>query len=242
MDSMQGKLQPPLITANFVLSADGKITTRGQHSSGFGSVADSYRLLYLRAKADAVLVGRKTLMADSMSLGLGSDAEYWIAHRRERKLTDYPARCVATLSREISLDHPLFHSPGGPIHIFHGPHFTPTLPEDCSTHQLDSAHNLLPALLALAAEQNWRHIHCEGGPTLLRYLLQQQVLDKLHITITPRLFGGHSAPTLCGSSPTLPFPQSIHFTLQNIFSEDGDLFLTYHKKSPCETRAVAFKS
>ena len=195
------------ITANFALSADGKITTRGNGSSGFASPADHDRLLELRARADAVIVGRHTLVADRMTLGLGSRPD--LASQRVAACRPaHPARCVACFSQAPPPDHPLFSSSGGPLHLFAGPDVVARAAEfpPCELHALHSPDDLLAVLRHAAHIHGWNHVHCEGGPGLLRHFLEADAIDTLHLTITPRLFGGHAAPCLTRALPRPAFP------------------------------------
>ena len=58
----------PTIVINFAITADGKVSTVNKDPAHFTSKADLQRLLSIRTKADAILVGRGTLEADQMSM------------------------------------------------------------------------------------------------------------------------------------------------------------------------------
>ena len=78
----------PFLTANFAITADGKISTRAFTRSDFSSKADKRRLLEIRAGCDAVLVGARTLASDQMTMGLpAADLQ---AQRRKRGLPSHP--------------------------------------------------------------------------------------------------------------------------------------------------------
>jgi len=210
------------LTANFVLSADAKISTGPHAASGFGSPEDHARLLLLRRRADALLVGRSTLLADRMGMGSG-DAP------------SSPARIIAGFSDHPPADHPVFSTPGGPVHVFVSAPLRNTarqaLGQAATVHALDTREKFPPALAALATAENWQHVHCEGGPTLLRYLLGAGAVDQLHLTITPRLFGGLDAPTLLGPGHAPPFPGAHAFVLEDADFHGEEAFLTYSKRS-----------
>ena len=215
---------PLRITANFALSADGKVSTRGRHASGFGSTADHARLLELRAEADAILVGLATLEADTMSLGLGG-REDLIERRRMAGKTDYPARVIACGHRWPSSTHPLFHSTGGPIHLLSGPDPGPPPVYPQARIHSPAPASLIGYLDALAAGEGWHHLHCEGGPRLFRTLLESGRIDSLFLTITPRVFGGHSAPALLPGDTR--WTQSRPWKLADMQSRGDEIFLRY---------------
>ena len=62
----------PLVVANFAVTADGKISTRRRTPAQFSSPRDKRTLLEIRARADAILVGRATVSTDAMTMGLPS--------------------------------------------------------------------------------------------------------------------------------------------------------------------------
>ena len=94
----------PFVTANFAVTADGRISTRNHTPSDFSSAADKRRLLEIRAACDAVLVGARTLAADTMTLGL--PAEDLRAARRERGLPEMPLRVIERAASGGRLFHP----------------------------------------------------------------------------------------------------------------------------------------
>ena len=216
------------VTANFALGADGKVAAR-QGGSGFGSAADHRRLLERRAEADAVLVGRSTLIADRMGLALGSGNKL-VDQRLADGRPPFPARVVACFRHLPPTDHPLFRTPGGPIHLLTAaPHLAgaPFYGSEVTLHPLETPQSLTDSLLALSLALGWKHLHCEGGPRLFRHLLAAGWIDRLDLTVTPRLIGGFGAPTLCGPSPQPHLPASIPLRLMSREAEDGDTFLRY---------------
>lgn len=195
------------ISANFILTADGKISTRGSFGSGFGSPADHARLLELRAAADAVVVGRATLEADAMGLGLGDRADL-VAARQAAGNSPYPARVIACGNRRPPPEHPVFHRSGGDIHLLDGD-------------------EVVTGLQDLAGKHGWETIHCEGGPRLFAALMAVDMIDTLHVTICPRVFGGFSAPGMLPRDAC--WTRSRAWTLAAMDSAQGDLFLRYQR-------------
>jgi hypothetical protein len=59
-------------------------------------------------------------------------------------------------------------------------------------------------LATLRADYGVRRVVCEGGPRLFRALLEEQLVDELHLTLAPRIFGGAGAPTLTGLAGDFP--------------------------------------
>lgn len=203
----------PLISANLALSADGKISSVRNTPSGWTSAADHQRLLELRQGAGALLVGRGTLEADRMTLTAPGD----------------PWCCVVSHGSSPDPAHPLFNTPGGPIHwLVTGAEpveIPPSLQSRVTLHHtsLGEFFDLIAARLPAS------RLHCEGGGALIRSLAEMDALDELHLTLAGHtLFGGRGAPTLTGGG--LGFlSASRRFRLAGFEPrpETGECFLTY---------------
>ena len=217
------------ISANMAMSADAKISTRSYTPARFTSQRDSQRLLELRKDKDALLVGRGTLLADTMTM-------------RVPNQTHQPLRCIVSHSSPIPSEHPILHSKGGLILLCHTE--PNTLPERTSTAntpdtnlttQVTLQHyaGTLPAFLHHLEDQHGvKTLHCEGGGMLLKSLLALDLLDELHLTLAAHtLFGGKEAPTLTGEIGDY-LATSQHFSLRHFEpTSDGECFLTYRKIS-----------
>ncbi|MCD6338744.1 MAG: dihydrofolate reductase family protein, partial [Verrucomicrobia bacterium] len=96
---------------NMAASLDGKIATADRRESRLGSRRDARRLLALRAAADAILCGGRTIRAENADLRLRSPP-----HRRWRerhRSAQPPLRIVASAEADLPPDLRLF-APGGP--------------------------------------------------------------------------------------------------------------------------------
>ena len=207
-------LQQLKISANFAISLDGKISSLDHRPSGWTSRADFLRLLALRRNADAILVGRRTLLIDNMSLTVPDAARQ-------------PLRCIASASGALSGEEKVFQTPGGGIHLWCQTKPSSELPDTTLHH--GSLENFL---LELHQNHNVRHLHCEGGGTLLRELLEIDCLDELHLTWAAHtLFGGAEAPTLSGV-PGIALKQSRQFQLMHFepLESEGEVFLSYVRR------------
>lgn len=224
---------PLFISANFALSADGKISTRGRGGAGFGSKEDQRRLLALRAESDAVLVGQATLLADRMSLGLGLGSE-WQENRLTDGQTEFPARVVVGGRRPLDADHPVFTATAGPLHFLLSPgQDAPANADGVVWHRAEKSDppDLIARILSLADAEGWRHLHCEGGSRIFNALVQAGRIDVLHLTIVPVVFGGHAAPRLL--PPDAGWAVSRGFHLVAMESVGDEIFLRYERaKNP----------
>ena len=209
-------MRRPWISTNLAVSADGKISSVAQQPSGWTSADDHSRLRELRQNADALLIGRGTLEADRMTLTVpGKPIQ--------------PLRCIVSRTGNLAPDHPIFRSPGGPIHVLvTGAVSSPDLPATFH-HQ-----SLADFLHTLATDHRVNQLHCEGGGSLIRSLAEIDAIDEFHLTLAGHtLFGGQQAPTATGI-PADFLSQSRAFELTHFDARPtaGECFLTYRRSRP----------
>src|SRR5436190_13559600 len=84
--------QLPFVFVNMAVTADGKIATANRAVSSFGSRRDREHLLELRATADAVMAGARTV--DSAEINLGPGPARYRRRRLRRGLAEYNLRVV----------------------------------------------------------------------------------------------------------------------------------------------------
>jgi riboflavin-specific deaminase-like protein len=195
-------MKRPVVEANFAMTVDGKISTRAYAPTGFTSARDKRRLLEIRARGDALLVGRRTLETDNMAMAL--PAADLRDERLRRGQTAEPLRVIFTNRGALSPRLKVFRTPGAPIVVF----TTRAMPAatrrwldqvaDVRVGGRGGAVDVRRALGVLADDYRVRSAVCEGGPGLLKSLLEAGLLDRLHVTFAPLVFGGAAAPTLLG--------------------------------------------
>ena len=210
------------------MTVDGKVTTKNLSPVDFTSREDKLHLFRQRASADAVLLGHTSLKRDNVRLGLPTDMQETRAKRGQSR---GPLRVI--ISNEGRIDHRLkiFQSNVSPIVIFSTKRmprkYQRALERRATVHLSNSKHVDLAGMLeTLRKKYEVRTVACEGGPTLFRSLLEQDLIDQLNLTIAPYMFGGAKAPTLTGLS-TKFLPASVHCSLTDMRTVGDECFLTY---------------
>lgn len=204
-------MKRPKISVNFAISADGKITSPERKPSGWTSEEDHSRLLKLRTEADALMVGRGTLEADNMTM----------------RSTQNPLRCIISKKGVFNPDHPIFSADGGPIHLLG----TGSMPEPIGNAFCHQS-SLMDFLTMLHDKHGVRHVHCEGGGSLMKELADEDVVDDIHLTWAGHtLFGGSTTPTITGI-PDNFLPSTRHYELVTFepHPDLGECFLSYRRK------------
>ncbi len=219
----------PFVTVNFAATWDGKVSTRNRTPSDFSSKRDKKRLLEIRSSGDALLVGRATVAADNMQMGL-PDAKLRAA-RVGRGQTEFPMRVIVT--NRGNLDHTLevFRHNFSPIHVFSTEQMPATvrrqLRSKATLHlQKDNSLNLAKVLETLRREHSVHRIVCEGGPTIFKVLLANDLVDEICLTLCPRIFGGENAPSLTGVRGDF-LPKSIACRISTMEVLEDECFLRY---------------
>jgi 2,5-diamino-6-(ribosylamino)-4(3H)-pyrimidinone 5'-phosphate reductase len=222
----------PFVAVTFAMTVDGKITTKNFSPIDFTSREDKMHLMRQRSLGDAVLIGHSTLKQDNVRLGL-PQTELREA-RIARGQTPYPLRVIVSNEGRIDARLNIFQSDVSPIVVFSTVRMPlrhqKLLRQKATLHLSDAASvDLAWMLEQLRSEYKIRFVACEGGATLFRALLEQDLVDQLNLTIAPYLFGGANAPTLTGLSKDF-LPQSIRCSLTDMRIVGEECFLTYRIK------------
>jgi riboflavin biosynthesis pyrimidine reductase len=193
----------PRVLANFVQSLDGVTAIPSVPGSNkliaAGSAADRFVMGLLRACADVVVVGSRTLEASPRGSWTPRqaypDAEAAFAELRARiGRSGDPEVVVLTRSGRVDAGHPAFAAGAIALTTDAGAARTSLPPDQVVTAAdgLDGA-----AILAALDERGHRLILSEGGPTAWGPLLAERLVDELFLTLSPLLTGRHrSVPRL----------------------------------------------
>ena len=219
----------PLVSVNFAVTWDGRISTRNHTPSDFSSKRDKHRLLEIRSIGDAVLASITTVSADRMTMGMPDEALR--TARIERGQAEYPLRVLLTNSGRIDPSLPVFEKTFSPIVIFS----TTRMPRDVQTALQGKANlhltgndsvSLREMMHTLRHEYGVRQLVCEGGGQVFRSLLAEDLVDEIYLTLCPRIFGGIEAPTLTGLAGDY-LPHSVTCELLSMEVIEGECFLRY---------------
>ena len=229
----------PVVIAHFAITADGKTSTRALTPSRFTSLADKSRLQEVRAGADAILAGARTVLTDSMSMGL-SRADL-CKERELRGLPSAPLRVVVSNSGRLDPGGKVFQYSKSPLIIFS----TRRMPLRLRAEIMHKAElflfpggniDLSAALDVLAADFGVKRVVCEGGGRLVRSLAALDLIDGLYLTIAPVVFGGRQAPTLTGIPRQLGF-STRNFEIVSHSVSGGECFVEFRRQRSSWCRA-----
>jgi riboflavin-specific deaminase-like protein len=223
----------PFVFVNMAMTADGKIATANRAIHSFGSPRDLEHLYALRATADAIICGARTVEISQATLGNGGDK--FRRRRRQNGLAEYPLRVIVSGSGSISPTAKIFQKRFSPIIILTSERAPAkrlsqlrTLADEVKVFGKSEV-NLRAALRWLKKSRNANRLLCEGGGELNDALFRADLVDELHLTICPQIFGGRLAPTIAEG---LGFPKlavARKFALTSLKLKNNELFTSYFR-------------
>ena len=229
-----GKRTSPFVLINMAMTADAKIATANRAISSFGSPRDREHLLELRATADAVMAGARTVDLNPLNMGPGG-AKY-LRRRTEKGMLPFNVRIIVSRLGTVDPKARVFREKFSPVLVL--------------TTRLARARRLA-ALKAVAHEvkicgtsvidfrtafrwlfKKWkiRRLVCEGGGELNDALFRAGLVDELHLTVCPWLFAGREAPTIADGTGVPQLAMAAEFELQSLLRVGTELLLRFAKR------------
>ncbi|HEX3719093.1 MAG TPA: dihydrofolate reductase family protein [Verrucomicrobiae bacterium] len=223
----------PFVFLNAAITADGKIAPVTRHYEPFAGPRDREHLLELRATADAVMAGARTVDLDRVNLGPGPAKFRRL--RVKRGLAEYNLRIIVSGSGTIDPNAEIFRRRFSPIVIL-----TSELIPEKKLRELRSLADEVKvmggteidfekAFRWLRKRWNVERLLCEGGGELNGALFRAGLVDELHLTIAPVIFGGRDAPTLADGAGIELLADAARLRLVSMKRVEADLFLVYRR-------------
>jgi riboflavin biosynthesis pyrimidine reductase len=243
----------PFVFANFVSTLDGVVSfsLKGQSTGSAISgsdPADRFIMGLLRASADAIMVGARTVhetgpqslwTADSIypdAKQLYTEYRINVLHKPPR-----PLLVVVSGSGKLELERAIFRVPEARTVVM----TTPTGKNALTTagaaklssvqiHTLDSSSGAIDplAMLRLLHEQyGIRRLLHEGGPSLFGEFMAAQAVDELFLTLSPQIAGRTSdavRPALVQGTAFMP-ECAPWFQLLSVKQSADHLYLRYQR-------------
>jgi 2,5-diamino-6-(ribosylamino)-4(3H)-pyrimidinone 5'-phosphate reductase len=228
--ALKNLVERPYVHINVAMTADGKIDTFERQGAVISSTCDKERVDRLRAEADAVMVGGRTLLDENPKLTVKS-AELR-AKREERGLAPNPAKVGIVSNADLEPASDFLTSGPARIVIFTTQKTSMEKLEflrgrgvELFVHNTDSVD--LPKALHTLNQLGIRRLMVEGGGTLNFELLRLGLVDEITAYVAPMIFGGESAPTMAAGSGLV---RSAAIPLKLVDAEaweDGGVLLKY---------------
>jgi len=220
----------PYTFINVAVTADGKIDTFERKGAAISSAWDKTRVDELRAAADGILIGGKTLLEEQPKLTVKSEALR--EARIQRGLAPNPIKVGVATVADIPPESDFLKIGPARVVIF--------TTNQSSRDQLASLKNSgaevfvhneprvnLISMMQTLKKIGVDHLMVEGGGTMNFELMRLGLVDELMMYVAPMIFGGANAPTLADGLG-LARIDAIALKLINVEThQDGGFLLRY---------------
>ena len=244
----------PFVVANFVSTLDGVVSFETKGQAGGSTIsdcdtADRFIMGLLRASADAIIVGARTVEAVSPeSLWTPEhtypDASHLYEDYRLNVLhkPDYPLLIIVSGTGRLGLDRAIFQTPGIHTVLITTPDGAAVLAKagaarlpSVQIHAFDpQCGTISPSAILqfLSVELGIRRLLHEGGPTLFGQFLAAEAVDELFLTLSPKIAGRTAAirPGLVQGMEFKP-DATPRFQLLSVKQRAEHLYLRYQRAS-----------
>ena len=225
------KTDRPFVLMNMAMSADGKIAPAHRRFVAFGSRRDHANLLALRATADAVMCGARTV--DSAPMTLDAGGAVYERRRQRAGLAKQNLRVVVSGSGSVDPQAVVFQRGESPVIVLASGR-TPKSHLAKLKRLADCVKVFGKNSVALGQALGWlrrdwavKRLLCEGGGELNFELLRLGLADELHLTICPKIIGGKDAPTIADGDGFPHLAKATNLMLTSQRRVGDELFTTW---------------
>jgi 2,5-diamino-6-(ribosylamino)-4(3H)-pyrimidinone 5'-phosphate reductase len=221
----------PYVFINVAASADGKTDTFERRGAAVSSAADKARVDGLRAAADAVMVGGRTLLDEDPRLTVKSAKLR--AERTAKGLPENPMKVGIVSRADLKPDGDFIRAGPARRVVFTTMQTTTAQAQALSAlgvevYTVGEKRVDLPKALETLKSLGVERLMVEGGGRLNFELLRLGLVDELAIYVAPLVFGGDLAPTTAAGdglvrSAAIP----LKLVDVQVLDEDGGLLIRY---------------
>ena len=224
---------------NVAMTADGKIAPANGAYVPFGSRRDRQSMMELRATADAVMSGARTV--DSSPVNLGPGGARYRRLRVKKGLGEFNLRVIVSGAGTVDPAAEIFKHRLSPLIILASGDISSArlrrLRPLCDEVKLFGERELDFRAALRWLRQRWgvKRLVCEGGGQLNGALFRAGLVNEVYLTICPLLLAGRFAPTLADGAGVRRLSDACRLDLISRKRVQNEMFLRYRVR----TRAAA---
>jgi len=217
----------PFVFSNLATSLDGKINITGRGHFPLGTRDDWREMQRLRKKSDAIVFGASTLRGFKAACCI--EEQDWPQARQ-------PVNVVLSSKLEgLSVAWPFFKDTRIQRILLVSDQASP---QQIRKYEKSCEVIILPRsargksraaiILKLLQDRGLSKILVEGGGQVMWEFLRPNLIDELHITLTPRILGGRDAPTLVEGAG-FRGAEVLNLALKSVRKLGNELYLVYRR-------------
>jgi riboflavin-specific deaminase-like protein len=221
----------PFVFVNVATTVDGKLAPENRKFVPFGSKRDLDLLYELRARADAALMGARTV--DSAPGHYGPGPAKYRRMRLKRGLPEYNLRVIVSGRGTLNPRSDIFRYRFSPIIVLTSGRASVRnlrrlrdVADDVEIFG-DAELDFQAAFQWLQKKWSVKKTLCEGGGELNMTLIRQNLIDEIYLTLCPLIFGGRRAPTLADGPGVTSVDQAAQLRLKSMKRIGQELFMVY---------------
>jgi len=215
----------PFVTAKFAMSLDGKIATRSGDSRWISNQESRRYVHSLRHITDAVMVGVNTVLTDDPQLTCRCGERGGVIRKQ-------PLRVIVDTNGRTPVTAQVFGEPGRAL-LALGEGVKPEIVKgyknmnaDVLELPLDEGVVDLKQLLKALGQREITSVLVEGGGTLLGYMFDHKLVDKVITFVAPVIIGGREAETAVGGRGVDKIAESIRLERIVAMECNGDMMVS----------------
>lgn len=223
----------PFLFTSFVQTMDGKIIVKEKGYWPIGTKEEYAYFTFLRAHADAIVDAKNTAkMFGKYTIKTLHD-ETFRGYRSQIGKTGIPDYIVLTSSPDAGLAAVLKNERGYRVTVLTSEQaaIDPAIQDIADVKSISDQNRIAVSdLIDYFNTKGYQHVFIDGGPTLIAQLLQANVLDEVHLTIAPKIFGSAPGKTLTMTEGILFPPDAVpQFKLISVEKLQDEVILRYHR-------------
>ena len=210
------------VFSNLAISLDGKIGTQTRGFLPLGTKDDIREMMRLRKKADALIIGASTLKTFKKACLVPGATRQPINLLLSTKLQGISPRWnyfqnpttqkVVFVSQNLSKTCKMAFEKTGAQIVF-----------------LNPKRSLAPQILTSLENMYVKSLLVEGGGEVMWQFAKENLIDEFHVTLTPKIIGGKSSPTLIDGEGFAP-SEIPSLKLVRAKRIKDELYLIYRKR------------
>lgn len=220
----------PWIIAKYAMTLDGKIASITGSSRWISSEESRQRVMKLRGRVDAILIGSETARRDNplltvrgevvsartpMRIVLDSHAAISPQSQLVQTAREVPLLIVA--SKNAPQENIGFLQANG-VEVF-------IAPDESNSHQNSARKIILDSLLKNLAARGVTNLLVEGGSRVLGAFFDARLIDEVYAFIAPKLIGGAAATSPIAGTGINEMNHALTFSSTTWISSGDDMLL-----------------